>query len=180
MTTGLSADGAKSDPGWRRVGCWVLALVCAVGMAGCGSEPAPRLTIGKKIPAFELPSLAGVDVSSGSLDGRIVVLNFWATWCQPCLKEIPELIELAQDDRFEVVGIALDTEGEKVVRPFVERLGMNYTILLGDQGVFQGMGGFSIPYTLVLDSAQQVVNIYRGPATRSDIEKDLEGLASSA
>ncbi|MEM7583182.1 MAG: TlpA disulfide reductase family protein [Acidobacteriota bacterium] len=135
--------------------------------------------MGGEIPAFTLPSLAGAEVASSSFDGRPVVINFWATWCQPCLKEIPELIELAADDRLEVVGIALDTEGESVVRPFVERQGMDYTILLGHQDIFQRMGGLTIPYTLVLDGSQQVVNIYRGPATRADIESDLERIAST-
>ena len=74
----------------------------------------------------------------------------------------------------DVVGIALDEEGELAVKPFVEAHGMEYTILFGDQEIFQRMGGFSIPYTLVVDGEQRVVNIYRGPATREDIEEDLK------
>ncbi len=169
------AEGASDHySAWRRLWWGMAAAACAITVIACGSEPAPRVTIGKKIPAFSLPSLAGSEVSSSALEGQMVVLNFWATWCQPCLKEIPELIELSKDERFAVVGIALDTEGERAVRPFVERMGMDYTILLGDQEIFQGMGGYSIPYTLVLDATQTVINVYRGPATRSDIEKDLE------
>ena len=159
----------------RDLGRSLIALfICgALALVGCGGGEVPRMTLGAQLPEFELLTLAGDRVDSRSLAGKVVVLNFWATWCQPCLKEIPELEQLADDARLEIVGIALDTEGEKMVRPFVERHGMSYKILLGNQEVFQRLGGFSIPYTLVLDRQQQVVNIYRGPASREDIEEDL-------
>ena len=165
----------------RRPACIFPLLLVALVLAGCGgSGGVTRLAVGGQVPEFSLPSLAGQEVASGSLQGKTVVLNFWATWCQPCLKEIPELEQLAADDRLEVVGIALDEEGERAVRPFVERHGMSYTILLGNQEVFHRMGGFSIPYTLVLDPSQQVVNIYRGPAKRADIEEDLKKIEKAA
>ena len=155
-------------------------LVLLFLLAGCGDPVPARLDIGSPMPEFTLPSLEGLEVASGSLAGEIVVLNFWATWCLPCLKEIPELKELANDDRVKVIGIALDQEGSRAVGPFVERHGMDYTILLGNQDVFQRMGGLTIPYTLVLDRSQQVVNIYRGPARRADIEEDLKKIESAA
>ena len=161
------ADSAR----WAIAGFGIIVL-----LAACGSEPPRRLTVGSHLPEFALPSLAGEKVESATLAGKPMVLNFWATWCLPCLKEIPGLIELAADDGLQVVGIALDLEGEKAVRPFVERHGMDYTILLGDQEIFQRMGGLSIPYTVILDAGQRVVSIYRGPATRSDIEGDLKRL----
>ncbi len=160
---------------WKRIAALAFSaavLLLLLGSCGGGVEMT-RMTVGRQLPEFDLPSLTGDKVDSRSLAGKIVVLNFWATWCQPCLKEIPELRELAQDDRWEIIGVALDTEGETIVRPFVERHRMSYTILLGDQEIFQRMGGFSIPYTLVLDRSQQVVNIYRGPASREDLEEDL-------
>ncbi|MCP3963358.1 MAG: TlpA family protein disulfide reductase [bacterium] len=159
--------------------CILYLLVCVVAACGDSGVPA-RLDVGSPVPEFNLPALEGGEVASGSLVGEVVVLNFWATWCQPCLKEIPELKELATDDRLRVVGIALDDEGVRVVRPFVESHGMDYTILLGDQEIFQRMGGITIPYTLVLDRSQNVVNVYRGPATRSDIEQDLERIDTAA
>lgn len=137
------------------------------------------MRVGNQMPEFSLPSLAGETVASASLAGEPTVLNFWATWCQPCLKEIPELIELA-DQGVRVVGIALDQEGEVAVRPFVEKQGMDYTILLGNQEVFQRMGGLAIPYTLVLDASQKVISIHRGAASRADLESDLARIEPAA
>ncbi len=141
-------------------------------LLGCGGSP-PRVAVGAPVPEFSLASLDGGTVDSRSLQDGAVVLNFWATWCRPCLREIPELKQLAADPRVEVVSIALDEEGARAVGPFVARHDIDYPVLLGNQEIFQRMGGLTIPYTLVLDGSRQVVNIYRGPATRVDVEQDL-------
>ncbi len=177
---GSGADGSGLlGRGWLRVGAVVAVFLILTACGGDAGMPA-RLEIGDPLPEFSLPALDGSEVESGSLAGKVVVLNFWATWCQPCLKEIPELKALAADDRLEVVGIALDQEGESAVRPFTEEHGMDYRILLGNQEVFLAMGGIAIPYTLVLDPSLRVINVYRGPATRADVEEDLAGLAPEA
>ena len=157
----------------------VTLLLSALALTACGPSP-PRMRVGTQLPEFSLPSLVGKKVESDSLTGKPMVLNFWATWCNPCLAEIPELVELADNDELEVVAIALDQEGEKVVAPFVEKHAMDYTILLGNQEIFQRMGGIAIPYTLLLDSSHKVVEIYRGVATRADIEESLEKIKSAA
>jgi hypothetical protein len=83
-----------------------------------------------------------------------------------------------------VIGIALDEDGLRAVKPFVERYEINktenYTILLGDQSLFQRFNGYGIPYTLVLDRSQRVVKIYRGPMTRESIEQDLKAINQGA
>ncbi len=169
--------GEGSSQGKRTPVLALPALLLLAACAGDAGMPA-KLRVGDPLPGFSLPALDGSQVDSGSLAGKPVVLNFWATWCQPCLREIPELVALAADDRLEVVGIALDEEGAGVVQPFVQSHGMRYTILLGDQQVFLAMGGIAIPYTLVLDRSLRVVNVYRGPATRDDVEQDLETLGT--
>ncbi len=133
-----------------------------------------RLAVGDPLPKFSLKTLDGSVVDSSSLAGKVAVVNFWATWCQPCLKEIPELKQLSTEDQLEVVGIALDEEGAVAVEPFVEQHGMGYKILLGNQEIFTKMGGFSIPYTLVVDASTRIVSVYRGAATRADILQDLK------
>jgi len=154
-----------------------LTLACAIAAIsfGCdgGAQDSGTITLGNRAPEFSLKSLEGATVTSGSLEGDIVVLNFWATWCGPCLNEIPELKEVAASSKARVVGIALDEQGLKAVKPFADRYGLNYTILLGDQELFQRFHGFGIPYTLVLDRSQRVVKIYRGPTTKKLLEQDL-------
>ncbi|HEV3469709.1 MAG TPA: TlpA disulfide reductase family protein [Pyrinomonadaceae bacterium] len=149
-----------------------LVVLTFVGCADAG-EPAV-VAVGSPAPRFRLRALDGRTVESGSLKGRPVVLNFWATWCAPCLQEIPELKGLAAGGSAQVVGVALDEGGPDAVRRFVEQHGINYTVLLGDEETFTRFDGVGIPYTLLLDSSQRVVKIYRGTTTREALERDLK------
>ena len=155
--------------------CLFLSFLFAVMLAGCGGGAGPEeVALGSPAPKLSLQSLDGQTVDSASLKGQPVVLNFWATWCAPCLKEIPELKEFAAAGGAKVVGVALDEEGAKAVKPFVEQHGINYTILLGNEETFTRFGGGGVPYTLLLDASQRVVKIYRGPVTREALERDLK------
>lgn len=153
----------------------LLSALLVGAMAGCAADPNPEnVEVGNRAPDFTLTSLDGTTVKSETLKGNVVVLNFWATWCQPCMSEIPELKEFAADSKVKVVGIALDENGINAVKPFVESHGINYTVLLGDESLFQRFNGLGIPYTLVLDRSQRIVKIYRGPTTKASLEADLK------
>ena len=166
----------------RMSACFFVALMSGCG--GASDESSGPVVVGGRVPSFSLKSLDGTTVTSRSLEGNIVVLNFWATWCAPCVKEIPELKQVAASSGTKVVGIALDEDGLKAVKPFVERFGINdaenYTVLLGDQELFQRFKGLGIPYTLVLDRSQRIVKIYRGPATKESLEKDFRMIDQGA
>jgi len=160
---------------------WVPKEICCLFvlvffLSGCGAaDPDPAsVVVGAQAPSFSLTSLDGTTVNSSGLKGSVVVVNFWATWCQPCMGEIPELKEFAASAKAKVVGIALDEGGLKAVKPFVESHGINYMVVLGDQDLFQRFNGLGIPYTLVLDRSQRIVKIYRGPATKASLEEDLK------
>ena len=150
-----------------------IALLTAFACSSGGDAP-ENVVVGSSVPDFALTSLDGTTVKGEALKGNVVVLNFWATWCQPCMTEIPELKELAATSKVKVIGIALDQEGRQAVEPFVAQHQINYTILLGDEEIFQRFNGLGIPYTLVLDQSQRIVKIYRGPTTRESIEDDLK------
>ena len=158
----------------------LLVTSAALALGGCGGEPTGPVGIGSKAPVFDLPALEGGSMSSADLTGRPVVLNFWATWCQPCRKEFPVLNALHRDPRVEVVTIALDEEGEARVRPFVRREELEYRVLLGDQQTFERFGGYTIPHTLVLDPEQTIVGVYRGPASEAKLEADLRRITGDA
>ncbi len=150
----------------------LLLTACRVG---------PRHTdigIGKAIPAFELPALGGDQVSSRSYLGKPVVLNFWATWCDPCVKEIPTRKAIHRDFPANVVTIAIDEGGESIVRPFVEKHGIDYPVLIGDTELFRRYNGSAVPYTLVLDATHKIVSMHRGFVSMRTIERDLRRAAS--
>jgi thiol-disulfide isomerase/thioredoxin len=151
-------------------------LLAVVVLQGCHSAQAVNpedVVVGHTIPDFSLTSLEGKIVDKNSLKGQVVVLNFWASWCTPCMAEIPELKEVAANSKAKVVGIALDENGLETVKPFVEAHKINYTVAVGTQELFQQFNGVGIPYTLVLDPSQRIVKIYRGPTDRKSLEADL-------
>jgi len=156
-----------------------LALIVALATlaVSCGGAP-ERAAVGNRSPHFSLTSLDGEAFDSAGLEGSIVVLNFWATWCAPCRKEIPELIELAHTVGVSVVGIALDEEGESKVRPFAESFGIDYPILLGNEETFLLFDGFVVPHTVVLDRSLNVYKIHRGPVARESLEEDIRAIAA--
>ncbi len=153
---------------------WAPSLALIFFLAGCGSpSDLPPVAVGAPAPTFELRDLEGTEVASADFSGSPTVINFWATWCAPCRKEKPELAALARAGEVAVVGVALDEKGAETVRPFVDKYQPPYAILLGDKATFQRFGGFSVPYSLLLDSDQKILKIYRGPVTKTRIERDL-------
>ena len=161
----------------------VAACLFAAGLPGCGGAPGVRpedVVVGNTIPDFSLESLDGKTVDKNSLKGEVVVLNFWASWCAPCMSEIPDLKEVAAGKQAKVVAIALDETGRETVKPFAEGHGINYTVLVGNQEIFQQFNGVGIPYTLVLDRSQRIVKIYRGPVSRESLEADLRSAEQGA
>ena len=156
--------------------CCVIATAIFSGCSGSPSNP-EDVVVGAQSPDFFLQAIDGTALKNSSLKGNVVILNFWATWCQPCLSEIPVLKEIAAGSKAKVVGIALDDDGVKVVKPFVVAHGINYLVLIGNQEVFQQFNGLGIPYTLVLDPAQRIVRIYRGPITKEDIDQVLKSIS---
>jgi len=156
----------------RRLCLCLLLALCA----GCGDSGDPEsVAVGERAPNFSLQARDGSTLKSNSLKGEVVVLNFWATYCAPCRHEIPELNEFAARSGAKVIGISLDQSGPQAVRQYEqsENLKLNYTVVFGDEGVFQRFNGVGIPYTLVLDREQRIVNIYRGTVTKEALESDL-------
>ncbi len=135
-------------------------------------------------PDFTLKNLEGKDVSLSDFKGKIVFLNFWATWCPPCRREIPSFIELVdkyRDDGFTVVGIAVDprefTNNIDKVKPFAESMGINYPVLYDSKGVSQLYGGIqSIPTTFVINRQGKVVGRIVGSRPKDVFESIIKDL----
>ncbi len=126
---------------------------------------APR--IGFKAPNFTLKDLNGKTVSLAAMRGRVVIINFWATWCGPCKVEMPSMNSLYNDLKgkdFELLAISSDVQGEKVVRPFVTQGRFTFPVLLDSSFRVNGDYGISgIPTTFVVDKDGVITHKILGP-----------------
>jgi peroxiredoxin len=109
----------------------------------------------KMAPDFTLTDANGNSVKLSDYRGKVVLLNFWATWCGPCALEIPWFVEFEQQYKskgLEVIGISMDEDGWKVVKPYIQERKVNYRVLLGNDTVSQLYGGVeSLPTTFIID-----------------------------
>ena len=135
---------------------------------------------GKKAPDFSLKTSDGKTVQLSQLKGKVVLLNFWATWCGPCRKEIPDFLEVYKQNKgkgFEIVGVALDEEGWNVVTPFVKQYKVNYPVVVGDGKLVREYGGFEfIPTTFLIDKQGTIVHTWTGLVKKAELDKKLKGL----
>jgi Peroxiredoxin len=142
--------------------------------------------VGAPRPDFNLQGMDGKRHGPEEWSGKIVILNFWASWCPPCLEEIPGFIRL--QDRYagqgvQFVGIALQQADE--VREFVRSKGMNYPVLVGVTEVIRVAEDYGnrigvLPYTVIIDRAQHIAFIKRGPLPEHDAERLISSLLSGA
>ncbi len=133
---------------------------------------------------FSLPQLNGEQLVLSDFRGQWVILNYWATWCAPCRKEIPELAELHQQrEDITVLGIAYEDVDAEMFAEFLQDFDVSYPILIAD--VYQPPEPFGaprvLPTTIILDPTGRSVKAFLGPVTRKDIEAfvDAQELKSS-
>jgi thiol-disulfide isomerase/thioredoxin len=157
---------------------WFALLAVSVAFA-CSGPPAGELVIGGQAPSFAVSSIDGSKVHLEDLAGQKRVLVFWATWCRPCLAEIPALEAIEKESPGRIVSIVLDEGGETDVQRFLDQRPLPYQVLLGDAALFASYDGLSIPHTVILDSDLSVVAVHRGSVGEQTIRRDLEGERSN-
>ncbi len=160
----------------------------AVGATGCqpagNGIPAPDSTAPARSAEeagpvdFVLPTIDGDSLRMADYNGKVVLLNFWATWCAPCRHEIPDLIDLYEElgpDDFAVIGISLDEADTDLVRQFVEDMEINYPIALDQMGaVAEIFGGvYALPTTFVLDRNGGIVHRTIGLFPTTSMKEEL-------
>jgi thiol-disulfide isomerase/thioredoxin len=116
-------------------------------------------------PALEATDILGRTVTKDNWPGKVVMVNFWATWCPPCREEIPELLALKRDyqGRVEIVGISEDDDGPETVLKFARQKGMNYPIVMATPELVASYGGVpALPTTFLIDTQGRVVTKHSG------------------
>ncbi|HEU4390371.1 MAG TPA: TlpA disulfide reductase family protein [Blastocatellia bacterium] len=165
----------------KRVSSVITAAAIVFAMTACGTKsnrgtlaittPTPTTSVKNSVEAFR---------------GKVVILDFWATWCPPCRAEIPDFVELQQkyqDDGLEIIGVSLDPMtpnrgGTPAVHSFVKQQKINYTILLAqDDSAIEGYDVTQgIPTTYVIDRGGRIVKTYVGMQSKHQFEQDIKRL----
>jgi cytochrome c biogenesis protein CcmG/thiol:disulfide interchange protein DsbE len=153
--------------------------ICTACLAAAQSLASPEPSR-KAAPDFSLDDALGQRVSLSSLRGKVVVLNFWATWCPPCKMEIPWLVEFQQtyrDRDLVIVGVSMDEDGWEAVKPFMERMKINYPMVIGNDEVAARFGGVeSLPTTLLIDRSGRIAATHTGLVSKSEYRRGIEKL----
>jgi peroxiredoxin len=162
------------------IGCTAISLA----IVACAPQ-APRHAVKddnqrKAAPDFALKDASGKVVHLSDYKGKVVLLDFWATWCGPCNVEIPWFTEFQRkykDRGFAVLGVSMDDEGWKAVSPFVTEKKINYRIVLGDDKTSDQYGGVeALPTTFVIDREGRIASVHVGLSGRKDFEDAIEKL----
>jgi len=156
---------------------WFLGVALIAALAGYFLNPLtrePKVDTGA-LMATSLPDMQGQRRQIGEWRGKVLVVNFWATWCPPCLKEVPELVRLQGrlgSNDLQIIGIAVDSETN--VRQFAQTHPINYPVLIGNAGAIElsrlaGNARGGLPYTIVLDRKGRALRLFHGDLTEATL-----------
>ncbi len=157
---------------WIVLGIAIVTLGC---MAQDGQEDSSKAKSKPAAPSFTLVDLDGNEISLSDYHGKAVVIDFWATWCLPCIYQIPVLNQLWETHRdsgkIAVIGVAVDVEGAKVVAPYVEEKGVTYQILLGDEELARKYGALGFPALAIVAPSGEIAFRHMGPIGLEELQQ---------
>lgn len=131
-------------------------------------------------PDFTLEDANGQTVKLSDFKGKVVLLNFWATWCTPCRIEIPWFVDMERefkDEGFAVIGISMDESGWDAVKPFMSDMKVNYRMVLGSEELAQLYSGVeALPTSFVIDRDGRIASVHPGLVGRKVFEEEIRAL----
>jgi len=151
------------------------SLILAITLARAGTAADLR----KAAPDFRLTDARGKSVKLSKYKGRVVLLDFWATWCGGCKVEIPWFMEFASRYKhlgLTVIGVAMDEDGWKSVKPFLREKKLNYPVALGNGDLAKRYGADSLPMTLLIDRKGKIADAHTGLVDKSEFESLIQAL----
>jgi peroxiredoxin len=165
---------------WKRlVGPFLILAITVVACSGAGAGASRGINVGNRAPDFTLEALDGSEVSLQDHRGKVVLINFWATWCPPCRDEIPDIeaaFKTRQEDGFVVLGVNVE-EAREIVAPFVDAFEMSYPVLLDESGrLLQTYRAMGLPMSVVVDQEGVIQARHIGVLTAADLDRYLAEL----
>ena len=150
-----------------------LPLVLLAVLAAC-ADPGSR-----EAPVLSLSGLDGKVVSLSASRGRVVLVNFWATWCSSCREELPALNAIdgrLKGKAFDLLSVSLDEAPEKILPPFLKKHGVTYPVLTADDSVLRSWGVRGLPATFLIGRDGLIVKRWLGPIDAAVVENDILAL----
>jgi thiol-disulfide isomerase/thioredoxin len=161
---------------------FTLLAACSDNLGESGAGGADRGS-GESIE-FTLPGLDGQPITLSDYRGKTVILDFWATWCPPCVFQVPELNAFwkAHEDSGEimVIGVAVDVEGAKVVAPWAEEQGVDYQLVIGDEDLAREFGAIGFPTLIIVKPSGAIDSLHVGLIEAAELESLVAKAAGSS
>jgi thiol-disulfide isomerase/thioredoxin len=159
---------------------FLLVVLALLSLAACKRKPALDVSSGKQAePAFSLTDVDGKPLNLSDLKGKVVLLDFWATWCAPCKVEIPHFVEMQKKygpQGLQIVGLSIDDDA-KPVREFAQKMGMDYPVALADEKLTTQYGGIlGLPVAFVIDKNGNIIKKFVGETKPEDFEQEIQKL----
>ena len=146
------------------------------------SQTAPK--VGQPAPDFTLSDAAGSPIKLSALKGKVVLLDFWATWCTGCKVEIPWYIEFENrygKDGLAAIGVSMDEDGWNSVKPFLQEHKINYPVVIATPQLANEYGGLpSLPVTLLIDRSGNIAESHAGMVNKDEFENKIKQLLHQA
>lgn len=156
---------------------FVFVVLCLL-LVGC-THKSSAPSIGKPAPDFSLADSNGAPIRLSAFRGKVVLLDFWATWCGGCKTEIPWYIEFQdkyRDAGLSAIGVSMDADGWKSVKPFLADHKLNYPVVIGSEDLGEQFGLINMPLTLLIDRDGKIAESHAGVVDKDKFEGKIRSL----